>query len=105
MTTPTRPASVHLPNFVDLLGDSFELHANVHCRAATTASLQWARTSGLVSSNQTDAGNTEMAQAQYGLLASLCFPSCDYPQLVTAIDLMHCMACAPGPAADAAYEE
>ncbi|KAJ3531116.1 hypothetical protein NM688_g7618 [Phlebia brevispora] len=76
--------SYHLPDLVALCGDSFELRTNPHCRAATEASLHWASMHGLFDDNMKDFA----PRFQWGLLAALCFPTCDYPQLELIMDCL-----------------
>ncbi|KAJ7027533.1 isoprenoid synthase domain-containing protein [Mycena alexandri] len=77
-------ASVQLP---DLLGMSrvFELRTNRHCHAVTSASENWFLTQQNI---LTDAEKTALRSLKIGLWASVCFPTCDPPQLRLATDFL-----------------
>lgn len=80
----TSTASYQLPDLVGLCGDSFELRSNPRCRDATAASLDWAEKHGLYKEEK----KSTVEKQQLGLLASLCFPTCDFPQLKLVTDSM-----------------
>jgi len=73
-TTP----SFQLRNFVALCGENFELQSNRHCRNASEAALRWAAECGFSTQEELKA----LPSQKLGLLASLCLPGCDYPQLL-----------------------
>ncbi|KAJ7606736.1 isoprenoid synthase domain-containing protein [Mycena polygramma] len=77
-------SSVQLP---DLLGLSrnFELRTNRHCRTVTSASEDWFMTQQNILS---DAEKAALTSLKIGLLASVCFPTCDSPQLRIAADFL-----------------
>lgn len=74
--------SYQIPNIPTLCGDTFQLRTNRHCRAATQASRQWAQ--AFLDADETDA----LEGARLGLLAALCFTTCDAPQLQLATDFL-----------------
>ncbi|KAG9225377.1 hypothetical protein PLEOSDRAFT_1069096 [Pleurotus ostreatus PC15] len=79
-----RGASYQLPDLTSLVRD-FELHTNPHCHAISL-------TSGpgkLI--NERDKACWRGMKA--GLLASLCFPTCDAPQLKDLADIMSAFIC------------
>ncbi|KAJ7187008.1 isoprenoid synthase domain-containing protein [Mycena filopes] len=81
MSTTT---SVQLPDLLSL-GRAFELRTNRHCRAVTSASEDWF----LAQENiLTDAEKNALPSLKIGLWASVCFPSCDLPQLRSATDFL-----------------
>ncbi|KAJ7725206.1 isoprenoid synthase domain-containing protein [Mycena metata] len=77
-------ASVQLP---DLLGLSraFELRTNRHCHTVTSASETWFLSQQNI---LTDAEKTALRSLKIGLWASVCFPTCDPPQLRLATDFL-----------------
>ena len=79
--------SYQIPNLPTLCGDAFELRTNRHCRVATQASQQWAQAQGFLDAEETDA----LKGARLGLLAALCFTTCDAPQLQLAADFVTLM--------------
>lgn len=78
------PTSFQIPDLTKLCtSHDLELRANAHCRAVSAASLQ--TFIGLVKDEDEAERIRDM---QLGLLAALCFPTCDMPQLRTATDLL-----------------
>ncbi|PSR74574.1 hypothetical protein PHLCEN_2v9751 [Hermanssonia centrifuga] len=78
--------SYQLPDLVALCGETFELRTNNHCRNATLASQKWAGEYGLL--NEDEGRKAAYSGLQVGLLAALCFPTCDLPQLRLATDFL-----------------
>lgn len=74
--------SYQLPDLLNLV-QPFELRTNKSCRSATTASEAWLL--GLKTAELNDVltspESTTLRPAKAGLLAALCFPACDPPQL------------------------
>lgn len=79
-----RGASYQLPDLPSLVRD-FELHTNPHCHAISLSGP----------GKSTDDGRDEarLRGMKAGLLASLCFPTCDAPQLKLLADLMSAFIC------------
>lgn len=71
-----QPKSYHLPDLVALCGTNFELRTNRHCRQATIDVKKW--TAGILDTD----GLELMSSMELGLLTSLCYPTCDFTQLV-----------------------
>ncbi len=68
--------SFHLPDLVALGGSNFELRTSRHCHQATVDTQKWSQTF-------LDPDEQElMTSLELGLLSSLCFPTCDFTQLV-----------------------
>ncbi|KAH9922560.1 terpenoid synthase [Amylocystis lapponica] len=68
--------SIHLPNLVSIC-EPFELRSNRHCRTVTTACRKWALDNLVFSQDEQDT----LQGLQIGLLAALCYPTCDLAQL------------------------
>ncbi len=79
-----RGASYQLPDLPSLVRD-FELHTNRHCHAISLSGP-----GKLVGDERDEACRRGMKAA---LLASLCFPTCDAPQLKLLADLMSAFIC------------
>ncbi|KAF9488045.1 hypothetical protein BDN71DRAFT_1457805 [Pleurotus eryngii] len=80
-----RGASYQVPDLTSLVRD-FELHTNPHCHAISL-------TSGpgkFINDGRDEACRRGM---KAGLLASLCFPTCDAPQLKLLADIMSAFIC------------
>jgi len=80
ISSETQPASQnHSFQIPDLLAiiSSLELRTNRHCKFATDASEKWIREANILS--ETDL--SMLRSTKIGLLVSLCFPTCDAPQL------------------------
>ncbi|KAJ7485042.1 isoprenoid synthase domain-containing protein [Mycena galericulata] len=77
--------SVQLPDLLSL-SRAFELRTNRHCHAVTTASEK------CLTSEQhhvlTEAERAALRPMKIGLWASVCFPTCDPPQLRLATDFL-----------------
>ncbi|KAI9065747.1 terpenoid synthase [Trametes sanguinea] len=71
--------SIRLPNFPALCNAHFELRSNPHCRHVTLASEKWALSTPLFLDADEEA---RLPGARLGLLAALCFPTCDASQLL-----------------------
>ncbi|TRM65174.1 hypothetical protein BD626DRAFT_487926 [Schizophyllum amplum] len=78
----TTNASYKLPDLLSLC-DPFELRTNRACRAVTAASESW-----LVDLPDalTERERDDLRHMKMGLLAALCFPTCDQPQLRLVTD-------------------
>ena len=74
-------ASYQLPDVLEGCR-SLTLRTNHHCRSVTEASLKWLDTVPGISKDDLEYVNS----AKFGLLASLCFPTCDAPQLQMVTD-------------------
>ncbi|KAJ7841838.1 isoprenoid synthase domain-containing protein [Mycena leptocephala] len=79
-----RTPSVQLP---DLLGLSraFDLRTNRHCHAVSSASEKWFMAQQNILNDEEKAALRSM---KIGLWASVCFPTCDPPQLRVATDFL-----------------
>ena len=99
---PEVETSYQLPNLISLCDEALkhELRVNTHCRDATLSSLQWARAQNIIEEDM----ESVMNKLQIGLLASLCYPTCDFVQLKTAVDFMT-WAMFGGLAQGTAYDE
>ncbi|KAF8196959.1 hypothetical protein BJ912DRAFT_1056047 [Pholiota molesta] len=76
--------SFQLPDLLNIIG-SLELRTNPHCRSSTDASEKWiCKELHALSESEL----TSLRAAKIGLLAGLCFPTCDAPQLRLLIDFM-----------------
>lgn len=80
----TTSQSFQLPDLLNIIG-SLELRTNPHCRSSTDASEKWI-CKEIHALSQSEL--TSLRAAKIGLLAGLCFPTCDAPQLRLLIDLM-----------------
>ncbi|KAJ7235641.1 isoprenoid synthase domain-containing protein [Mycena haematopus] len=80
----TSSTSVQLPDLLSL-GRAFELRTNRHCHAVTSASENWFMTQQNILTDDEKAGLRSM---KIGLWASVCFPTCDSPQLRLATDFL-----------------
>lgn len=76
--------SYQVPDLAKLCSDHFELRANEHCRLVGEASCRWADEHAFLDKEE----RTVLPDVQVSLLASLCFPTCDIPQLRVATDLL-----------------
>ncbi|KAK7055942.1 isoprenoid synthase domain-containing protein [Favolaschia claudopus] len=77
--------SVQLPDLLSV-GRPYELRTNRHCRTITSASEAYFH--ALPSSILSDAEKERLEQMKIGLWASVCFPTCDPPQLRLATDFL-----------------
>ncbi|KAF5319304.1 hypothetical protein D9619_008467 [Psilocybe cf. subviscida] len=78
--------SFQLPDLLTLIS-SLELRTNPHCRIASEASEEWiTKTRGILLLSEEDL--LLLRSTKIGLLAALCFPTCDAPQLRLLIDFM-----------------
>ncbi|KAK0502165.1 isoprenoid synthase domain-containing protein [Armillaria luteobubalina] len=77
-------ASFQLPDILSY-SRSFDLRANKHCRRITDASEAWIR--GQEPPILTEEECETLTGVKAGLLTSLCFPTCDGPQLRLFADL------------------
>ena len=66
-----------LPNFTTLGLSQFQLRANPNCRRATENAISAIERSGMLSEDEI----CDLPRRQFGLLASLCHPTCDLTQL------------------------
>ena len=73
-------ATFQLPDLPSLVR-SFELRANKNCKWVSDASINQ-----LVSPGNLSIQRSELERLDAGLLASVCFPTCDGPQLRLAAD-------------------
>ncbi|KAH9895693.1 terpenoid synthase [Cubamyces lactineus] len=71
--------SIRIPNFPILCNAHFELRSNQHCSHVTLSSEKWALSSPLFLDAEEEA---RLPGARLGLLAALCFPTCDASQLL-----------------------
>ncbi|KAI0668209.1 terpenoid synthase [Trametes maxima] len=71
--------SIRIPNFPAFCNPHFDLRHNPHCRAVTLASEKWALSTPLFLDAEEEA---RLPSARLGLLAALCFPTCDASQLL-----------------------
>ena len=71
--------SIRIPNFPILCNAHFELRSNQHCSHVTLSSEKWALANPLFLDAEEEA---HLPGARLGLLASLCFPTCDPGQLL-----------------------
>lgn len=85
MSNSTRGA-YQLPDLLSLTRP-FELRTNKHCRAVTDASEAWF-SHDLPRVVLEDDERDRIPSAKFGLLATLCYPTCDFPQLRIATDLV-----------------
>ncbi|KAJ6477648.1 isoprenoid synthase domain-containing protein [Mycena sanguinolenta] len=76
--------SVQLPDLLSL-GRALELRTNRHCHAVTAASENWFLTQQNILTNEEKAGLRSM---KIGLWASVCFSTCDPPQLRLTMDFL-----------------
>ena len=99
---PDYTGTFQIPNLISLCGDTFQLRTNRHCRAAAKASLEWASAHREWDIHRIADIDAFLEMYEVPLLAALCFPSCDFPQLKTIIDVLTCSFCSvpPGPARD-----
>ncbi|KAI0354460.1 terpenoid synthase [Trametes cingulata] len=84
--------SIRIPNFPALCSPHFDLRSNPHCRAVTHLAEKWALSTPLFLDADEEA---RLPGARLGLLAALCFPTCDASQLLAVtkflIVVMHWM--------------
>lgn len=82
------PTSFQIPDLVKLCCNhpQFELRANQHCHAVSNATLRWVEENTFLCSSQEE--REGLSDMQITLLAALCFPTCDMPQLRAASDLL-----------------
>jgi hypothetical protein len=81
--------SYQLPDLLSL-SRAFELRTNRSCRPVTLASEAWllALKGPELNHVLTRAESTTLSSKKAGLLAALCFPSCDLPQLRLLTDFL-----------------
>lgn len=78
--------SFQLPDLLILIS-SLELRTNPHCRITSEASEDWiTKTRETLMLSEKDL--LLLRSTKIGLLAALCFPTCDAPQLRLLIDFM-----------------
>jgi hypothetical protein len=76
--------SFQLPDLLAIIG-SLELRTNPHCRFVTDASEKWlSGEPDMLTANEL----SYLHLTKIGLLASLCFPACDAPQLRILTDFL-----------------
>lgn len=85
-------ASFQIPDLLNFCR-SFDLRANCHCRAATIASEKWLSSDGLSNAFLASEECKTLQSTKIGLLASLCFPTCDAPQLRLITDFFSLLFC------------
>jgi hypothetical protein len=91
----TTTTSYKLPNLVALTRP-FELRTNQNCRAVSFASEQWLLepTDALDASGREALHDAKTGLSQRsGLLAALCYPTCDAPQLRLVTDFLGLLVC------------
>lgn len=81
--------SFQLPDLLTII-EPLELRTNRHCKSTTDASAAWAA----AELNLTETAHGYLGTAKIGLLAGLCFPKCDAPQLRILTDFMTLVCCA-----------
>ena len=74
--------SYQIPDLPKLVGEPFQLRTNRHCRAVSEASQAWAEQQAFLDEDELQA----LPKTRLGLLASLCFTTCDVNQLRVATD-------------------
>ena len=72
------PTRFHIPDLIALCGNTFELQANGLCRQVGDALLTWPCSVEFLTETDIEL----LPGLQMPLLASLCYPSCDFPQLL-----------------------
>ncbi|KAH9850998.1 terpenoid synthase [Lenzites betulinus] len=84
--------SIRIPNFPAFCHPDFDLQTNPHCHAVSLAAEKWALATPLFLDAEEEG---RLPGARPGLLAALCFPTCDASQLLAItqylIVLMHWM--------------
>jgi len=76
--------SFQLPDLLAIIG-SLELRTNPHCRFVTDSSEIWlSEEPDMLTANEL----SYLRSTKIGLLAALCFPACDAPQLRILTDFM-----------------
>ena len=76
--------SFQLPDLLSIIG-SLELRTNPHCRFVTDRSERWiSGEPDMLTANEL----TYLHSTKLGLLAALCFPTCDVPQLRILTDFI-----------------
>jgi len=83
---PSKHSSIHIPHLISFC-DQFELRANPRCRSVTVAARKWALSSLALDEDE----RRGLPGLKLGLLASLCYPTCDSPQLLLTIQFMTLM--------------
>ncbi|TFK51361.1 terpenoid synthase [Heliocybe sulcata] len=81
---PPMANSFQLPDLRSFCQPYFELRVNPRCRNATTLSERWIMDSGFVQRSQ----RPRLRAAKPGLLAAVCYPTCDLGQLRFITDFM-----------------
>ncbi|KAJ6558299.1 hypothetical protein B0H19DRAFT_1150717 [Mycena capillaripes] len=76
-------SSVQLPDLLSL-SRSLNLRTNRHCQAVTAASENWFMTQNILEEDE----RVALPSMKIGLWASVCFPTCDPPQLRLATDFL-----------------
>ena len=87
-TLAPRNTSYQLPDFLALVRD-FKLQVNKWCKEVTTASEK-----GFLENPELDDARSTLHGTKSGLLASLCCPTCDIPQLRLVTDFLTLLAIA-----------
>ncbi|KAL1943532.1 hypothetical protein VTO73DRAFT_3977 [Trametes versicolor] len=70
--------SIRIPNFPAFCNPYLELRSNPHCHAISLSAEKWALSTPLFLDAEEEA---RLPGARLGLLAALCFPTCDASQL------------------------
>ncbi|GJE99678.1 terpenoid synthase [Phanerochaete sordida] len=78
------PSSYQIPDLPALFLPHFKLRTNTHCRAATADALAWAASAGFLSARERE----RLPGLRLGLLAALCLPTADHPQVVRAAQFL-----------------
>ncbi|KAH8813947.1 isoprenoid synthase domain-containing protein [Flagelloscypha sp. PMI_526] len=81
MSNPA-PNSYHLPDLLTLTRE-IPLRTNIHCRPITEASTAW-----LAALPTINLALDDLEKMKLGLLATLCYPTCDYSQLRIGMDVL-----------------
>ncbi|EKM51061.1 uncharacterized protein PHACADRAFT_63720, partial [Phanerochaete carnosa HHB-10118-sp] len=74
--------SYQFPDLPSCFAQSFRLRTNRHCRAASEAARRWTAEQGFFGEREREA----LEGTKLGLLAALCFSTCDLPQLTRAAE-------------------
>jgi len=80
MSSPV--TSYQIPDLPSLFTQSFQLRTNRHCRVVSEAVHRWAAEQGFLDERECEA----LQGTKLGLLAALCFSTCDLPQLTRATE-------------------
>lgn len=83
-TVTIMPTSFQIQDLAKLCSEHFEPRANQHCRVVNDATCRWVDEYGFLEEEE----RARLPDMQIALLAAMCFPTCDMPQLKTAEDLL-----------------